>query len=69
MALNLKVFPLTEGWWETYAWLSKSAEMYVDFYLALPPLYTNFLSLILEYTKKIIYIRWVLLVIYFINKP
>ena len=67
MALNLKVFPLTEGWWETYAWLSKSAEMYVDFYLALPPLYTNFLSLILEYTKKIIYIRWVLLVIYFIN--
>ena len=67
VVLNLKVFPITEGWWETYAWLSKTEKIYVDFQLALPPLYTNIISIILEYTNKIIYIRWILLVIYFIN--
>ena len=58
--LNLNVFPITEGWWETYAWLSKSQKMYVDFNLAFPPLYTNIISHILTYTDKIINIRYIL---------
>ncbi len=65
--LNLKVFPITEGWWETYAWLSKTENIYDDFHLALPPLYTNIISIILEFTNNLINVRWILLVIYFIN--
>jgi len=65
--LNLKVFPITEGWWETYAWLSKTENIYDDFHLALPPLYTNLIGIILEYTTSIIDIRWIILATYFIN--
>jgi len=65
--LNVKVFPITEGWWETYAWLSKTENIYDDIHLALPPLYTNLISIILEYTTDLINVRWVILAIYFLN--
>lgn len=65
--LNLRVFPITEGWWETYAWLSKTENIYDDIHLALPPLYTNLISIILEFTTVLINVRWVILAIYFLN--
>lgn len=65
--INLKVFPLTEGWWETYAWLSSSLSMYEDVRLALPPLFINIIYWILKFSDQILIIRWILLLVYLIN--
>lgn len=55
------VFPLTEGWWELLAYSSEGAKLYKDVYIGLPPLYINFISLLLKissniYIERIIYI-------------
>jgi hypothetical protein len=65
--INLKVLPLTEGWWETYAWLSSSLSLYEDVRLALPPLFTNVIYWIQKFTDQILVIRWILVLIYLIN--
>lgn len=67
ITLNLHVFPLTEGWWETYAWLSSYQRMYIDFNLALPPLYTLLIKAIMSYSDNLIFIRMILLTIYLLN--
>ena len=65
--INLKVFPLTEGWWETFAWLSEKQKIYIDFNMPLPPLYVNITQILLHITNKLLILRWIWLVIYFIN--
>ncbi len=53
--LNKHTFPLTEGWWETYSWLEENSKLYVDYNLALPPLYINLISLIRSWTGENFY--------------
>ena len=41
--LSKRVFPVTEGWWETYAWLITKGQLpYADFSLKFPPLYVYY---------------------------
>lgn len=41
--LSKRVFPITEGWWETYAWLITKGQLpYADFSLKFPPLYVYY---------------------------
>lgn len=40
---SISVFPITEGWWETYAWFIKNGlKPYIDFSLKFPPLYVYY---------------------------
>jgi hypothetical protein len=61
------MFPVTEGWWETYAWLSGSGALYKDINLALPPLYTNITGIILKFTDELIIVRYYILGLYIVN--
>ncbi len=64
---NIYIFPLTDGWWETYAWLSNYGSLYKDIDFSLPPLYTNLIKLIMSFTNELILIRFTMLIIYFLN--
>ena len=44
--LNKYTFPLTEGWWETYSWLSDNFTLYKDYNLPFPPLFIELISFI-----------------------
>lgn len=67
LLINKRMFPVTEGWWETYAWLSSSGTIYKDFNLALPPLYINLTEIILKFTDELLVVRYYMVGIYTIN--
>jgi hypothetical protein len=67
LLINKRMFPVTEGWWETYAWLSSLGTIYKDFNLALPPLYINLTEIILKFTDELLVVRYYMVGIYIIN--
>ena len=62
---SLYVFPVTEGWWETYAWLGGDTyDYYSNLELKFPPLYTIIIKHLYQITNaNIIYIRLIIGVI------
>lgn len=50
-------FPLTEGWWETYSWLSRTQELYSDVTLSFPPLFILLQGLFLRITENFFVLR------------
>jgi hypothetical protein len=65
--INYRIFPLTEGWWETYAWLSFKQKIYIDFNLSFPALFINLNQIILHFTENLLIIRWIGIFIYIFN--
>lgn len=55
--VNLYALPLTEGWYESIAWVSKDQGLYKDYYFALPPLFINIISLLDQVTGSLLGIR------------
>lgn len=58
LAFFNRYFPVTEGWWETYAYLcEKGLVPYKDFYMAFPPLFVYINVLLLKITHHFFALR------------
>lgn len=53
ISISRSVLPLTEGWWEYYAFLvNEGLKPYLDFELRLPPLYVYFISILIDFFDR-----------------
>lgn len=84
LLLSYLVFPITEGWWEVYAWLNNTTgDLYKNYSAMFPPLYilliakldALFNGSLLSVRLSMVVVRWLILgalfvwLNRFVNKP
>lgn len=65
--ISIHAFPLTEGWWEAFAYASKDKVFYQQIYIGLPPLFIDILSLLSNFTDSFLSIRILFILIHIIE--
>lgn len=65
--ISIYAFPLTEGWWEAFAYASKDKILYQQIYIGLPPLFIDTLSVLSNFTDSFLNIRILFILIHIIE--